>query len=98
MQQLAIDDLSLNNTLPAVATATIMGSQCSSLISLSIMAPVVGLEGEGIAALVALTRLTQLEVRSVLLAHGLSSVALPLGCSLQGVSMHSTTMAYGPTL
>ena len=64
VRQLTIDDSSQNNTLPAVAAATIVGSQCSSLVSLSIVAPVMGLEGEGIASLVALTRLTHLEVRS----------------------------------
>ena len=63
MRRLWIEDLSTLNTLPAVVMATIIGSQVSSLVSLSIQAPVVGLDGDGIAALVALTQLTYLEVR-----------------------------------
>ena len=50
-------------TVPAVVAATMFGSQCGSLLSLSIMVPTVGLEGDGITALAALTRLTYLDVR-----------------------------------
>ena len=64
MRRLLIEDFALNGTLPTFVTATIVGSQCSSLVSLSLVAPAVGLEGSGISALVALTQLTDLQVRS----------------------------------
>ena len=49
-------------TMPAAVTTMIVGSQCDSLTRLSISASDVGLAGQDIAALTALTRLTCLEV------------------------------------
>ena len=49
--------------LPAEVTRVIIGSQCSSLLALCIMAEDVGLRGSDMTALVALTRLRCLKVR-----------------------------------
>lgn len=55
--------MSMPEPMPAVVAATIFGSQCSSLLSLSIQIPLVSLAGaDEITALAALTRLTHLEV------------------------------------
>ena len=51
--------------MPTAATATIFGSQCSSLVELRIAATDVGLAGTEIATLAVLTRLTLLEVRAL---------------------------------
>jgi len=51
-------------SMPTAVTATILGSQCGSLVELDIWAPDVGMAGPNIAALAALTRLTRLDVRT----------------------------------
>ena len=51
-------------TLPAAVTTALIGSQCGSLLTLSISAADVGLAGAHIIALAALTALTRLEVRA----------------------------------
>ena len=68
MQRLWINEESLyeSDTMPAVVAASIFGSQGGSLLSLSVLVPTVSLDGNGIAALAALTRLTHLEVRLAL--------------------------------
>jgi len=48
--------------MPVAVTATVLGSQCSSLQLLHLGAPDVGLTGVEIAVLAAMTRLTSLEV------------------------------------
>jgi len=53
------DDL----TMPAAVAATMLGSQCASLLQLRVAAVNVGLLGTQVAALAALTRLTHLRVR-----------------------------------
>ena len=63
------------DNVPAVVAATIFGSQGGSLLSLSITVPSVSLDGDGITALAALTRLTSLEVRTAL-----SRVAFVTNC------------------
>ena len=49
--------------LPAAVTRIILGSQCSSLLALCIMAEDVGLRGSDMTALAGLTRLRCLKVR-----------------------------------
>ena len=66
VQQLGIEEEYLydGDTVPAVVAASIFGSQGGSLLSLSLLVPTVSLDGDGIACLAALTRLTRLEVPS----------------------------------
>lgn len=59
-------------TVPAVVAASIFGSQGGSLLSLTLLVPVVSLTGEEFAALSALTRLTGLQVCPVPVWAGLS--------------------------
>ena len=73
MRQLSIMDSMLICALPAALTATILGTQSSSLLNLHIAAARVGLAGAEIAALAVLTRLTCLSVRSRLFTHLLPS-------------------------
>lgn len=62
MRSLCVEDGVRDLTMPAVVTAIILGSQCGSLLTLSIEAPAVGLAGASVAALAALTRLRDLKV------------------------------------
>ena len=65
MQLLAIrddEDADRCNTMPAELTATILGTQCSSLLALCITAQDVGSAGDEFAALVVLKRLECLQV------------------------------------
>ena len=66
--RLALIDLVKVEVMPTAVTATVLGSQCSSLLELELRAPNVGMAGPKIAALAALTRLTRLDVRTNLLA------------------------------
>jgi len=60
------DNLCRNAALmPTAATATMLGSQCSSLLELRIAAADIGLAGTEIASLAVLTQLTLLEVRAL---------------------------------
>ncbi len=63
MLRLKLTDLVYVEVMPTAVTATILGSQCSSLLELELVAPIVGMAGPNIAALAALTRLTRLDVR-----------------------------------
>ena len=63
IHELAINDSHFDNVLPAVVTATIFGSQCSSLTALYLVPAVVGLAGAEIAAVAALTQLRFFKVR-----------------------------------
>ena len=62
IQQLSMWDHVRTRTMPAVVMAMVLGSQCSSLQGLFIIATDVGLAGVEIAVLAAMTRLTYLEV------------------------------------
>jgi len=64
VRQLCIMDYNAVCRLPAAVMATILGTQCGSLLELEIEASRVGFAGAEIAALAALTRLTRLSVRS----------------------------------
>ena len=64
MRRLQLSDWLDTQTMPTAVTATMLGSQCGSLLELHIVAPDVGLAGPNIAILAALTRLTFLDVRT----------------------------------
>lgn len=63
MLSLRLGEWLLVETMPTAVTATILGSQCNSLLQLELVAPSVGMAGPNIAALAALTRLAHLDVR-----------------------------------
>ena len=64
MRRLTLYDELYTETMPAALTASMLSSQCGSLVELDVAAPVVGLAGPNVAILAALTRLTLLEVRT----------------------------------
>ena len=63
MSSLRLSEWLYIDNVPTAVTATMVGSQRSSLVALDIMAPSVGTAGPNTAALPALTRLTCLDVR-----------------------------------
>ena len=63
VRHLCISDGMWMCSMPAALTPTILATQCSSLLELTIDAAKVGLIGDGISILAALTRLTCLSVR-----------------------------------
>lgn len=64
MRQLSIEGIKARDVLAvsAAVTATMLGSQCGSLLDLQFPAVTVGLRGAEVVALAALTRLTRLKV------------------------------------
>jgi len=80
VRRLTMHDLRYTETMPAALAASMLSSQCSSLLELDMVSPVVGLAGPSVAALAALTRLTFLDVRTD--GHQmLASLMLALECS-----------------
>ena len=63
MRRLSLWDFTDSEILPGVITATIFGSQCSTLRHLDMEAAAVGLAGRELAAVAVLTQLSFLKVR-----------------------------------